>query len=103
MSSFLNVSPKVQELTRVLTDFVQKECIPAEKIYHSQLKQGADRWLHVPPIIEALKSRAKQLGLWNLFLPNYYKESPGLSNLEYAILCEILGTSYLAPEVLALT
>ena len=50
-------------------------------------------------MIEKLKMKAKELGLWNLFLPKEYKESPGLTNLEYAHLCEMMGYfGNLAPE-----
>jgi alkylation response protein AidB-like acyl-CoA dehydrogenase len=98
MSSLLNISPKVQSLSKTLSDFVTKECIPAEEVYASQI--AADRWSTIPPIVETLKDRARSLGLWNLFLPSV----SGLSNLEYAVLCEIIGwyqlliRSFLAPE-----
>ena len=49
--------------------------------------------------METLKDRAKALGLWNLFLPNYYPEGPGLTNFEYGVLCEIMGRTHLAAEV----
>eukprot|EP00842_Homolaphlyctis_polyrhiza_P004973 jgi/Hompol1/5477/HPOL_000916-RA len=93
-----NVSPRILKLRETLADFVQNECIPAEALYHQQIAKGDARWKTVPPIIESLKLRAKSLGLWNLFLPKYYPESPGLSNLEYAVLCEIIGRSDLAAE-----
>ncbi|KAI9099315.1 acyl-CoA dehydrogenase/oxidase [Phlyctochytrium arcticum] len=98
--SVFQLSERVQKLKQVLEEFVEFECIPAEKIHHAQLgAQGsADRWKVVPPIIEQLKARARSLGLWNLFLPSYYPESPGLTNLEYATLCEIMGRTHLAAE-----
>ncbi|KAJ3023206.1 hypothetical protein HKX48_003984 [Thoreauomyces humboldtii] len=78
---------------------LQFECIPAESVHHDQLgKTAANRWTAVPPVIEHLKTRAKSLGLWNLFLPSYYPESPGLTNLEYGVLCEIMGRSHIAAE-----
>ncbi|KAI9003139.1 acyl-CoA dehydrogenase/oxidase [Gaertneriomyces semiglobifer] len=94
------LSPRVQQLKKVLEDFVEFECIPAEKIAHQQMgKMGSDdRWKIVPGVIEKLKDRAKSLGLWNVFLPTYYKESAGLTNLEYATLCEIMGRCHLAAE-----
>jgi acyl-CoA dehydrogenase len=95
----ITISPKIQEIAKILTEFVEKDCIPAEIVYHSQIKVGKDRWKHVPPVIEELKVKAKSLGLLNFFLPKSYKEGPGFSNLEYAVLCEIIGKSYLAPEV----
>jgi acyl-CoA dehydrogenase len=90
-----------EKLRTTLSDFVEYECIPAEHLFHQQLGGVGtkDRWSKVPPIIETLKAKAKSLGLWNLFLPVYYPEGPGLTNLEYAILCEIMGKSLLAPEV----
>ena len=52
----------------------------------------------MPPIIEDLKIIAKNKGLWNLFLPNHYKEGCDLNILEYAMICEVLGKSFIAPE-----
>ncbi|KAI8912994.1 acyl-CoA dehydrogenase/oxidase [Powellomyces hirtus] len=99
-STFFQISPRVEGLKKTLTAFVELECIPAEALHHKQMgAQGsADRWKVVPSVIEHLKTRAKSLGLWNLFLPSYYKESPGLTNLEYGILCEIMGRSHVAAE-----
>ena len=95
---FAPLSPRVQELKERLIDFVENECIPAEKIFAEQHAAQADRWTY-PPIMEELKARAKSLGLWNLFLPKYYSEGAGLTNLEYAGLCEIMGRSpKIAPE-----
>jgi acyl-CoA dehydrogenase len=69
---------------------------PNEKLYHQQIDEG-DRW-QPTAIIEELKPKARAAGLWNLFLPeNPYGD--GLSNLEYAPLCEIMGRSTMAPEV----
>jgi hypothetical protein len=53
----------------------------------------------VPPVIEELKVKARKLGLWNFFLHKGYAEGPGFTNLEYAVLCEIIGKCHLAAEV----
>ncbi|KAG0028935.1 hypothetical protein BGZ81_004286 [Podila clonocystis] len=101
MSSIFELSPRCHELRRLLTDFVENDCFPAEEIYESQIGQGDQRWKVVPPIIEELKAKARSLGLWNLFLHKGYPEGPGLTNLEYAILCEITGRCpRVAPEAL---
>ncbi|KAI8622552.1 acyl-CoA dehydrogenase [Chytriomyces sp. MP71] len=100
-SVFLRLSPRVQGLYKTLSDFVDFECIPAEKLYHHQLPPMGhpNRWKVVPPVLETLKTRAKALGLWNFFLPPVYgAHSPGLTNFEYAVLCELMGRSLLAPE-----
>ncbi|KAJ2711184.1 hypothetical protein H4S00_006140, partial [Coemansia sp. D1744] len=86
-------------LLKVLTAFVEDECIPAEAEYRRDLGEGAQRWKAVPQVMERLKERARTLGLWNLFLTKEYAEGAGLSNYEYAVLCEIMGRSpAIAPE-----
>ena len=72
---------------------------PAEPVYDEQLIASGDPHSH-PPVIEELKERARELGLWNLFLPEPTEDVdvPGLSNAEYAPLAEIMGRSHIAPE-----
>ncbi|KAJ2908345.1 hypothetical protein GGI21_002978 [Coemansia aciculifera] len=99
--SLIQLSPRVEELKRLLTDFVYNECIPAEAEYRAALgpEGSPQRWQTVPPVMECLKQRARSLGLWNLFLTKEYKEGAGLTNYEYAVLCEIMGHSpHIAPE-----
>ncbi|MEK6320621.1 MAG: acyl-CoA dehydrogenase family protein [Acidobacteriota bacterium] len=89
-------SDKVKELQNRLLAFMDEYVYPNEELYHKQIDEG-DRW-QPTAIIEELKPKARAAGLWNLFLPeNPYGE--GLSNLEYAPLCEIMGRSTMAPEV----
>jgi acyl-CoA dehydrogenase len=89
-------SPKVRELEMRLTAFMDEHIYPNEKVWHEQIQAG-DRW-QPPTIIEELKPKARAAGLWNLFLPDD-EHGAGLSNLEYAPLCEIMGRSSMAPEV----
>ncbi|KAJ1722212.1 hypothetical protein LPJ53_003345 [Coemansia erecta] len=97
--SLVQLSPRVQELQRRLTEFVENECIPVEAEYQKALGTGEQRWKTVPPVMDRLKARARELGLWNLFLTREYKEGAGLTNYEYAVLCEIMGRSpAIAPE-----
>ncbi|KAI9505220.1 hypothetical protein GGI25_002209 [Coemansia spiralis] len=97
--SIVQLSPRVEELKRTLADFVEDECIPAEEECRKALGEGAQRWKAVPAVMEKLKVRARSLGLWNLFLTKEYKEGAGLTNYEYAVLCEIMGRSpSIAPE-----
>src|SRR6202008_1827226 len=70
---------------------------PNEKVFHDQLNSASTRW-QIPPIMEELKGLARERGLWNLFLPES-ERGAGLTNLEYAPLCEIMGRSVMAPEV----
>ncbi|KAF9288456.1 hypothetical protein BGZ68_000247 [Mortierella alpina] len=101
MTSIFDVSPRCKELQKKLIDFVENDCLPAEEVYESQVGTGDQRWKTVPPIMAELKAKAKSLGLWNLFLPKSYPEGPGLTNLEYATLCEITGRCpRVAPEAL---
>lgn len=90
-------SDKVKKLQAELTEFMEKYIYPHEKTYQDQLNEGDNRW-EVPPIMEELKEKAKKAGLWNLFLPES-EYGAGLTNLEYAPLCEIMGRSLIAPEV----
>src|SRR5450755_3710079 len=89
-------SPKVQELQQQLATFMDRYIYPNEKLYHRQIAQG-DRWQPIP-IIEELKPTARAAGLWNLFLPGS-EWGAGLTNLEYAPLCEIMGRVTMAAEV----
>jgi len=90
-------SPRTRDYLGRLLEFVQAQVAPAEKTYEEQLASGPTRW-HVPAVIEELKERARAQGLWNLFLPDP-EHGPGLTNLEYAPLCELMGRSPIAPEV----
>jgi acyl-CoA dehydrogenase len=90
-------SEKVKRLTAQLQAFMEREVYPAEAVYERQLAAAADRW-QPPPVLEELKKKARAAGLWNLFLPDP-ELGAGLSNLEYAPLCEIMGRSPIAPEV----
>ncbi|KAJ2161238.1 hypothetical protein GGF46_001666 [Coemansia sp. RSA 552] len=97
--SVVQLSPRAQALYDSLTTFVQNECVPVEAEYRQELGEGAQRWKTVPQVMERLKARARELGLWNLFLPKEYAEGGGLSNYEYAVLCEVMGRSpAIAPE-----
>jgi acyl-CoA dehydrogenase len=89
-------SPRVRDLEARLRAFMDEHIYPNEKRYREQIATG-DRW-QPTAIIEELKPKARAAGLWNLFLPD--KEyGAGLSNFEYAPLCEIMGRSPMAPEV----
>ena len=90
-------SKKVQDLREEVMRFMEEYVYPNEKTYHDQHVQGENRWA-IPPIMEELKEKARDAGLWNLFLPDS-EYGAGLSNLEYAPLCEIMGRSPIAPEV----
>ena len=90
-------SAKCLALEATLRTFIEEDCIPAERIAAEQARGLASRWEQVP-ILETLKAKARTLGLWNLFLPKKYSEGAGLTNLEYAHLCEIMGMCMLAPE-----
>ena len=89
-------SPKVQKLQTELSAFMDEHVYPHEATYHHQLAEG-DRWQPVS-IIEDLKKVAKAKKLWNLFLPES-SLGAGLTNMEYAPLCEIMGRVHWAPEV----
>lgn len=89
-------SARVKELQKKLLAFMDEHIYPNEKTFHEQVSEG-DRW-QPTAIVEELKKRARAEGLWNLFLPES-EYGAGLTNLEYAPLCEIMGRSVIAPEV----
>ncbi len=89
-------SSRVKELQQRLSAFMDEYIYPNESRYH-QHTQGPGRWQPVP-VIEELKPKARTAGLWNLFLPESDRGA-GLTNLEYAPLCEIMGRSTMAAEV----
>ncbi len=91
------LSSKAEELKAKLLVFMDEHIYPNEQVFHDQHKAGEDRWVY-PPVMEELKSKARAQGLWNLFLPDS-EYGKGLSNVDYAQLCEIMGRSTLAPEV----
>jgi alkylation response protein AidB-like acyl-CoA dehydrogenase/aminoglycoside phosphotransferase (APT) family kinase protein len=89
-----HLSDKFYDLYLKLSDFMESDIYTNERVLLKQVEQY--KWSKVPDIFTPLKNKARQLGLWNLFLPGV----SGLSNLEYAFLCEVMGRSlFLAPEV----
>ena len=89
-------SERAKKLQKELLEFMDQYIYPNEHKHHEQVDEG-DRWAPTP-IMEELKAKAKSAGLWNLFLPES-ERGAGLTNLEYAHLCEIMGRSHMAPEV----
>ena len=89
---------KVKELEQKLTRFMEEYVYPNESLYEQQLDEQESRFSRIPPIMEELKAKAKEQGLWNLFLPES-ELGAGLTNSEYAPLCEIMGRSLIGPEV----
>jgi len=85
------------DLQNRVRDFMEQHVYPNEDLYFAQQEELADRW-DSPPIMDELKAKAKAEGLWNLFLPES-EHGAGLSNLDYAPLCELMGRSYIGPEV----
>lgn len=92
----IEFSPNVQDLQRRLGDFMQEHVYPNEQRYYREAEELGP-W-SVYPVVEELKPKARAAGLWNLFLPAS-EHGAGLSNFDYAPLCEIMGRSHLAPEV----
>ncbi|HEY1796379.1 MAG TPA: acyl-CoA dehydrogenase family protein [Stellaceae bacterium] len=90
-------SERTQRYQARLRGFMAEHVYPAEKVFEEQLAAAPSRW-QIPPIMEELKAKAREQELWNLFLPES-KLGAGLTNLEYAPLCEIMGRSPIAPEI----
>src|ERR1700741_1390871 len=94
--SLFDISERAHQLQTELLDFVESYVYPAEGIYDDQMREAGDPHFQ-PSIIEELKVEARKRGLWNLFHP-HPGTGPGLTNLEYAPLAEIMGRSFIAPE-----
>jgi acyl-CoA dehydrogenase len=92
-------SEKVRDLQERISQFMETHVYPAEPLYHKELEENrraGNPW-QVTKVVEDLKKKAKAADLWNLFLP-HSEHGAGLTNLEYAPLCEIMGRSHIAPE-----
>lgn len=93
-------TPKVQALREKLLAFFDEHIYPNETVYHEEVERNraaGNAWVPTQ-IVEQLKVKAREAGLWNLFLPDSARGA-GLTNLEYAPLCEIMGRVIWAPEV----
>jgi len=91
----LELNDKTRELQQRLAAFMDQHIYPNEQKFHDEI--AASRWMPTA-IVEELKVMARAEGLWNLFLPES-ESGAGLTNVEYAPLCEIMGRSVMAPEV----
>ena len=94
--AFFETSDRAKKFESDLLEFMDSHIYPAEAVYEQQMLESGDPHFQ-PPIIEDLKKEARSRGLWNLFHP-HPEWGPGLTNLEYAPLAEIMGRSLLAPE-----
>ncbi|WP_227982352.1 acyl-CoA dehydrogenase family protein [Nocardia spumae] len=94
--SMFDISERAQDYRTRLLEFMDSHIYPAEAVYDEQMRDAGDPHFQ-PPILEELKAEARRRGLWNLFHP-YPEWGPGLTNLEYAPLAEIMGRSHLASE-----
>jgi acyl-CoA dehydrogenase len=90
------LSPETEALREQLRTFIDAHVEPAVPVYQAQVEALGDPHAH-PPVMEDLKAEAKRQGLWNLFLPDK-RFGPGLSNVAYAPLCELMGTNLLSAE-----
>lgn len=92
-----NYSEKSLNLQKKLNKFFEEHIYPIEQAYDQEIEDSGNS-LHIPDILDELKNKAKEEGLWNLFLPDS-EYGAGLTNVEYAPLAEITGKVWWAPEV----
>jgi|TARA_B100001093_G_scaffold89494_1_gene81563 acyl-CoA dehydrogenase len=92
-----NYSEKSLDLQKKLNKFFEEHIYPIEQAYDQEIEDSGNS-LHIPDILDELKNKAKEEGLWNLFLPDS-EYGAGLTNVEYAPLAEITGKVWWAPEV----
>jgi acyl-CoA dehydrogenase len=98
---FAEPSPKSAELLQRLQQFFDQHIHPNEERYHHEVdafRRQGNPW-QVVPLIEELKPQARAAGLWNMFLPHPYEGHGGISNLDYAPLCEVMGRVHWSGEV----
>jgi acyl-CoA dehydrogenase len=98
---FAEPSAKTLDLQQRLSQFFERHIYPNEERYHHEMaefRRQGDAW-QVPALIEELKPLARAAGLWNMFLPHEHRGVPGISNLDYAPLCEIMGRVSWSGEV----
>ena len=88
---------KVKAIQEQLERFMEENVYPAEKVAEEQVTASGDPH-HFPAVIQDLQIKAREIGLWNLFLPDE-KYGAGLTNYEYTPLCEIMGRSFIAPRI----
>jgi acyl-CoA dehydrogenase len=93
----MELRPEVAALQARLREFTRDVVEPGERTYWEQHAALGNRW-SIPPVLDELKAKARAAGLWNLFLPES-EYGAGLTNREYAPLCEIMGRSTIGPEV----
>ncbi|MES2300573.1 MAG: acyl-CoA dehydrogenase family protein [Pseudomonadota bacterium] len=96
-------SPKSREWMERVRAFMEEHIVPAVPLYHQQ-SAAIDRWTEIPPIFDELKDKARQAGLWNIFMPpsehdDEFFTSVGLTNVEYAPIAELMGRISFASEV----
>ncbi|MFN5882735.1 MAG: acyl-CoA dehydrogenase family protein, partial [Burkholderiales bacterium] len=94
-------SPKVKEMRQRLLAFMDQHIYPNEERFHEEVeanRRAGNAWVPTQ-VVEELKPLARKAGLWNLFLPFSQRVPEGLTNLEYAPMCEIMGRTHFAAEV----
>ncbi len=95
----LQMTERGRDLHDRVATFIAEHVLPAEPVYVDQMRAAADPHHH-PAVLEDLKAEARRQGLWNLFHPDP-RWGPGLTNVEYAPLAELMGRSvHLAPEAM---
>ncbi|MGJ7510283.1 acyl-CoA dehydrogenase family protein [Variovorax sp. GT1P44] len=98
---FAEPSPKTQDLLQRMRQFFDQHIYPNEGRYYEEMdafRRSGNAW-QVSPLIEELKPLARAAGLWNMFLPHEHRGVPGISNLDYAPLCEVMGRVSWSGEV----
>ena len=96
-------SAKSREWMERVRAFMEEHIVPAVPVYHQQ-SAAIDRWTEIPPVFDELKDKAREAGLWNIFMPpsehdDEFFTSVGLTNVEYAPIAELMGRISFASEV----